>query len=114
MTEEQINIAIAESQGISDCIVRNQEHVNVEGREVCFWEELGGYKDGKYYRIPDYANDLNAMREALVSQGDPQFIEEFEHCLIHEVMGGCGWLTLSTAREQAEAYLRTIGRFEDE
>jgi hypothetical protein len=63
MSPEKQRIAIAEAQGISDCIVREQEHVNIEGREVCFWEELGGYKDGKYYRIPDYTNDLNAMHE---------------------------------------------------
>ena len=127
MTEEQMNIAIAESQGISDCIVREQEHVNVEGREVTYWEELGGYKDGKYHRIPDYANDLNAMHELEKSIKEPasyagwlEAVTESEIAVGSlDPQGQISYRSLfrtahASARQRAEAYLRTIGRFEDE
>jgi hypothetical protein len=84
MTNEQINIAIA---------------------EACGWER-------EFYDIldiPDYCNDLNAMHEAeevlklgLRNTYDAELglIAKRDHCFIWE----------TTARQRAEAFLRTFNR----
>lgn len=99
MTDEQINIAIA---------------------EACGWwgniKLIDGIPFGRppkitseYIELPDYCNDLNAMHEAekvltadqwhrydaIMPLRDPQKI----HC---------------TARQRAEAFLRTIGKWREE
>ena len=115
MTDEQINIAIAEACGF------HQEEPWSDGREC--W----GHKDYPphvgFEQIPDYCNDLNAMHEAekLISgktkEGDYWF-------LLRELLdfpdAESDWDTLyffdaihATARQRAEAFLKTINKWED-
>jgi hypothetical protein len=111
MTEEQMNIAIAESRGWTDMPIIN----------------------GKYGQtdLPDYTNDLNAMHELEKSIKEPasyagwlEAVTESEIAVgsldPREIEGrviryrSLFWTAHATARQRAEAYLRTIGRFEDE
>ncbi len=101
MTNEQINIAIA---------------------EACGWEkEFYDYAD-----IADYCNDLNAMHEAEKLVKEEQIVPYIS--ALHEVVLGCPnsydeepsfWhndvfdLCYTTARQRAEAFLRTMGKWEE-
>jgi hypothetical protein len=101
MTNEQINIAIAEACGWEQ----------VEGEE-CFFDN--GIEQIYIENIPDYCNDLNAMHEAEKS--------------LNPSLAGCYGRTLTsiawqseqpvfapmtaTARQRAEAFLRTINKWE--
>lgn len=61
-----------------------------------------------YNRGLNYCNDLNAMQEAITLLDSDQFAD-FIWALMslsHEPM-------LSTARQRAEAFLRTIGKWEE-
>lgn len=104
MTNEQINIAIAKACGWdSDDIAR--------GYTLCQFSE----------NVPDYRNDLNAMHEAekVLTYEEAQ---QFEG----ELRGICGSENLhkehplpfefsvahATASQRAEAFLRTIGKWE--
>ena len=89
MSEEQINIAIAE--------VCNKVIVD---------------KWGEKYPIPDFCNDLNAMHEAekrLLSGYWMRYCE----CL-NCLLGKSVYASVhATARDRAEAFLKTIGKWED-
>ena len=86
--------------------------------EACGWKP---HADGVgFYRgfhplikggepAPDYLNDLNAMHEAekvLTPQQKERYCTELLYT--HSAM-----LVFSTAAQRAEAFLRTIGRWED-
>ena len=104
MTNEQINIAIAKACGWdSDDIAR--------GYTLCQFSE----------NVPDYCNDLNAMHEA-----EKVFTYEEAQQFEGELCGICGSENLhkeyplpfefsvahATASQRAEAFLRTIGKWE--
>ena len=104
MTDEQINIAIAEACGF------HQEEPWSDGREC--W----GHKDYPphvgFEQIPDYCNDLNAMHEAE---------KIFDHALycryINELcditIKGNNSMYMATAVQRAEAFLKTIDKWKD-
>jgi hypothetical protein len=101
MTNEQINIAIAEACGWK-------------------WTGSGPNKDAHWRRnkndktfkrtheLPDYCNDLNAMHEAekvlSYDQFDDYYIELAKRMVrpFH-----------ATAAQRAEAFIRTIGKWEE-
>ena len=88
MTNEQINVAIANA-----CGVFNQP----------------------FPRIPDCCNDLNAMHEAEGTLTKQQQ-EEYDYQLseITAPITGERWSLLhANARQRAEAFLRTIGKWEE-
>ena len=104
MTNEQINIAIAKACGWdSDDIAR--------GYTLCQFSE----------NVPDYCNDLNAMHEA-----EKVFTYEEAQQFEGELCGICGSENLhkeyplpfefsvahATASQRAEAFLKTIGKWE--
>jgi len=117
MTDDQIRIAIAES---------------------CGWRLVEGYyKDGSVagkswvrpdgigMPLPDYPNDLNAMHEAEAAL-KPELFTIYDDRLGAAVYGDCGlilpstgdpykklnrWKFHATARQRAEAYLKTIGKW---
>ena len=63
--------------------------------------------------IPDYLNDLNAMHEVEKTLTDKAH-EEFRLNL-YEMLGDDSRLIVSaTAAQRAEAFLRTIGKWEEE
>jgi hypothetical protein len=116
MTNHQINIAIAEECGWTDC-----EHVEALG--LCKGKHenvLPQYFFG-YSQLPDYCNDLNAMHEAemtlpLVPLGRGRkhwdnSRAEFRSYL-RLISDYCGSIH-ATARQRAEAFLRTIGKWEE-
>jgi hypothetical protein len=110
MTKEQINIAIAEACGF------HQEEPWSDGREC--W----GHKDYPLHvgfeKIPDYCNDLNAMHEAenhLPSdKKEDYWYQLYENCrrsVFSRVEDNYKMLH-ATASQRAEAFLKTIGRWE--
>jgi len=86
MSEEQINIAIA---------------------EACGW----AHPSVQPYAFPDYCNDLNAMHEAEKTLTRDQ-IEVFCDQLLPK-NHGIWWGIHTTARQRAEAFLKTIGKWKD-
>jgi hypothetical protein len=106
MTNEQINIAIAEACGWE----------KVEGEE-CFFDN--GIEQIYIENIPDYCNDLNAMHEAEKVLNDEQW-PEYREELRNVVLGGIRMVSQwckadlhATARQRAEAFLKTLGKWEE-
>lgn len=100
MTNEQINAAIA---------------------EVCGWTEIGScdcgfkisgmppYRSAHKKHIPDYCADLNEMHDAeKACRVDRNWIYLNELDLVCRVDA-----VYATARERAEALLRTLGKWEE-
>ena len=101
MTDEQINIAIA---------------------EMCGWvEDAADVLGPEDY--PDYCNDLNAMHEA--ERCIPHiphhlcwaYAAELSEIVERETRLSVFWLDqqpeCATARQRAEAFLRTLGKWEE-
>lgn len=101
MTDEQINIAIAESLGWESCGMASSG-------------KLMGYKTEEWEQLPNYTADLNACHE-------------FEKTVMlnsHTRLNYLSWLgwendyastvfacVHATARQRCEAYLRTLGKW---
>jgi hypothetical protein len=110
MTNEQINIAIA---------------------EACGWTEIDGLSAkglmGKppeklcsFAYLPNYCNDLNAMHEAERSLNSQQVqyytlnllrVTNNDGAKFHGTLG-CFAHVRATAAQRAEAFLRTLGKWE--
>jgi hypothetical protein len=112
MTDEQINIAIAEACGYKNVTIGVTEgtiRVVVGYKHHTFDEE-----------IPDYCNDLNAMHEAEATL-DFEQAELFEDELCDVTFKNnkrlenplpCRFSVChATARQRAEAFIRTLGIF---
>ena len=93
------------------------EQQRVAIAEACGWKPdkrgLGWLSPHGYYASePDYLNDLNAMHEAENTLTDKAH-EEFRLNL-YEVLGDDSRLIVSsTAAQRAEAFLLTIGKWEE-
>jgi len=92
MSEQEINEAIAEACG---------RERNPDGG----WYPDNGLRVGTQ-AIPDYCGDLNAMHEAEKVLDETQ-AEDYE-----ELLGEYGFH--STSSQRAEAFLRTLGKWEEE
>ena len=94
MTNQQINIAIAEHCGF-----------NLEEYRM----EEGGINVAA---IPDYCNDLNAMHKAenLIDKDDLHFV--YSYNLYNTVVPMDHQPFRATARQRAESFLKTIGKWE--
>jgi hypothetical protein len=129
MTNEQINIAIAEACGWFNCILPSQDEYHlmtdlVLGRAMGkpIGRNFSLHKDGSHYPLPNYCNDLNAMHEAVrevftgshmqldysitlifvIKKSSPickRFFSDFD-------------LATATARLHAETFLRILGKWE--
>lgn len=111
----------------------NTEKQRIAIAEACGWEkqareEIWWNKNKCRYAIldelPDYLSDLNAMHEAeeTLSENKQEYFESFlqgiansginaEEAETHDFY----WSVIhATAEERAEAFLKTIGRWEDE
>jgi hypothetical protein len=63
--------------------------------------------------LPDYLNDLNAMHEVEESLGGSTDYKWSGYCThLLDVCGEMGSRIHATAAQRAEAYLRTIGKWE--
>jgi hypothetical protein len=98
MTKEQINIAIAEACGWK--YVNNENHAP----DGSFWWS-------KELEIPDYCNDLNAMHEA-EKVFDTALYCRYINELCDLTIKGNNSMYMATARQRAEAFLRTINKWE--
>ena len=108
MTDQQINAAIAEACG---------------WKAVCVDGDSGFYKgfdNGAELRpdLPDYCGDLNAMHSAEKVMPDESWLEYTN--MVRKIFGpmrsvpawGKSYLHL-TARQRAEAFLRTLEKWEE-
>ena len=101
MTQEQQRIAIAEACGWR------------QSRSP-MWDRWWHQKGKKTYRqfVPDYLNDLNAMHEAekaldiVAERGDYWEYLSF-------ITGGEVEMIYATASQRAEAFLRTLDKWEE-
>lgn len=103
MTSEQINIAIAEACGI---ISKDQ------------WGSLYRTLHGIVRDCPDYCNDLHAIREAVMTLPENKQVLYGAHLAWacgHTDKGSVGlWkISTATARQRAEAFLRTLNLWKD-
>lgn len=103
----------------------NDEEINTAIAEVCGWKEVEPWLNGNRcfelnqsvcgYRIedlPDYCNCLNAMHKAeKIFKGGMRntydanliIISERDYCFVWEM----------SARQRAEAFLKTVGKWEE-
>jgi hypothetical protein len=100
MTNEQMNIAIAETCGWKNYGLgwghsSLPPQANVYGR-----------------KLPDYCNDLNAMHEAekVLWNRNDWSASKYEERLTKATTS---WAWHATAAQRAEAFLKTIGKWED-
>jgi hypothetical protein len=120
MSDEQINIAIAEACGYE--WVSNGWGCRFLGSptERSFGPDTQSpLCEDAYDSVPNYCNDLNAMHEAEKVLNDEQWLEYREE-LRNVVLGGIRMVSQwckadlhATARQRAEAFLKTIGKWED-
>lgn len=104
MTDDEIRIAIAEACGLTEY-------------DDC--PRYGFDSKGKACHIPDYLNDLNAMAKAVETLGIDG--EDYAHSLWMLVAANRPYnarkamlvLAEATARQRAEAFLRTIGKWRE-
>ncbi len=108
MTSIEINIAIAEACGWTDISQYTQA---VDG-----WY---GYEpeNGPHSQVPNYCNDLNAMHEAEMTLTADQFEQYrwilWDICKQFRVKDWYRCYLSSTARQRAEAFLKTLGKWEE-
>lgn len=102
MNKTKQKIAIAEACGLSD--------IGKIGEQLMH----GG--TGIFLDVPDYLNDLNAMHEAEFTRIIGNDEHEFNYrCALDKIMGhDRSIIHFATASQRAEAFLRTIGKWEDE
>lgn len=106
MTDEQINRAIAEASGWTDI------HDSGPWHNHKLWgypPERPGQGGNAYKYMPDYCNDLNAMHEAEKRLDDN---EDYYFALLC-ALGNWPKAIQATARQRAEAFLRTLGKWEE-
>jgi hypothetical protein len=98
MSEQQINAAIAEACGKvwkSDNVV------------------LYRVDDEYSQNPPDYCNDLNLMHEAEKILTDEDYFNYCRHFLPDAQNAVISQGRTATARQRAEAFLRTLGKWEE-
>jgi len=118
MTNEQINIAIAEARGIVGPFENRWiKEYEMEGGDAY---GLTGFEKDELVFVADYCNDLNAIHEAEGSLNSQQ-VQDYALNLLRVTNNDCtkfhGTLGCfahihATARQRAEAFLRTLGKWE--
>lgn len=102
MTDEQINAAIAKELGWTQV-----EAIHRSGRAPS-----ATYVGREF--IPNYCTDLNAMHEALMTLKDYSVRKYYTQMLEAVVDEPLRFYAIaSTARQRAEAFLRTLGKWEE-
>jgi hypothetical protein len=114
MSPEAQRIAIAEACGWTDISFEEGEDVDFDARSVCPWAGMRGMCPVRKERrfLPSYLNDLNAMHEA------EKELTDTEHSTFRIVLMDLANLDFrcqvsASAAQRAEAFLRTIGRWQD-
>lgn len=99
MTDEQINEAIAEACGLKK-----------PSRKVKLNDK--GFFVTQHAKLPDYCNDLNAMHEAEKTLSETNMFV-MAHYIERFVSRHGQHYFHATARQRAEAFLRTVGKWEE-
>lgn len=116
MNEEQINLAIAEVRGWRN--IRGQDDIDAVGNVMAgVWWFGKPPHGGDDTLLPDHCNDLNAMHEVEETLDDQQYTAFSDYlydaeCQRQKDTKKWRWLS-ATARQRAEAFLRTIGKWEE-
>lgn len=113
MTNEEINIAIAESLGWTKIVVNEIRIVGAPPKCPPPYDEYG-------LLVPNYAADLNACHEIEKTLDEmlAVHIRGVGVCtkaeIYYDMLGGlCDQPVRATARQRCEAYLRTIGKWKE-
>jgi hypothetical protein len=116
MNSDKQRIAIAEACGWKD--VRGVTHLGIppEGGRLFPYPEYHqeDWRLKPFRGIPDYLNDLNAMHEAeKMLKGNTQWYK-YEETLEAIIRADTAhWPIHATAAYRAEAFLKTIGKWEE-
>lgn len=118
MDAQKQRIAIAEACGWKECRKTGSYPGQIQGMPPTTDNQRPApspHSDDKrsWYWIPDYLSDLNAMHEAEKALTDDQFFDYLDRLTITAGKALRG-LSCATAAQRAEAFLRTIGKWEDE
>lgn len=111
MTPEAQQIAIAKACGW-------KQRTALGPFRVIQWIECVGEHELEHFNCPDYLNDLNAMHEAEKTLIFSQRLKYYEQ-LRNGTANPSGWrlsdieLVRCSAGERAEAFLRTLGLWEE-
>lgn len=121
MTQEKHRVAIATACGWTD--IRRQ-NLYAGDRDLYGNKLKGGEKHR--HRLPDYLGDLNAMQEVKKVLWDKGLMLEFVNQLVGITCSAMGFLydkvtandhlifiANATAEQESEAFLRTLGLWED-
>jgi hypothetical protein len=121
MTNEEINIAIAEACGWTDCVLVESIKLSKGFPPPNNPPSYGTYENGMA-QLPNYCNDLNAMHEAVIEIfQDASMQLDYSRTLIFvikKLSPICKRffsdfdLANATARQRAEAFLKTLGKWE--
>jgi len=119
MTNEQINIAIAEACGWR---IAKKVSPKIKEDATDYWIRPNGY-EWQEESLPDYCNDLNAMHEAVREVfTDSNMQLDYSRTLIFVIKKSSPIckrffsdfdLATATARLHAETFLRILGKWED-
>jgi hypothetical protein len=129
MNTDKQRIAIAQACGWKDIKDTNHEDVDIESRSIVYWSGLTGVPPEFIHyenriKIPDYLNDLNAMHEAEKTL-TPEYQPAKGESQWSDYLGWLGFCgenktrevyecVTASAAQRAEAFLRTIGKWEDD
>jgi hypothetical protein len=108
MTDEEINKAIAEACGF---VCLREFQVDKDGAKFGFWEYPPTWTGPK--KQPwclDFCNDLNAMHEAEQALNTDELFEQY-YLTLYETTRSTRWPVRAKARQRAEAFLRTLGKW---
>jgi hypothetical protein len=114
MTNEQINIAIAEARGIVGPFENRWiKEVEMEGGLTGYesYGLTGFYRKNELVFVADSCNCLNAMHEAEKVLNDEQKERYFFNLMC--LYGNWPKAIQATATERAEAFLKTLGKWEE-
>jgi hypothetical protein len=108
MTDEQINAAIAKACGWTE--FRDNVTAKAPGEQL-----------NRVFFIPDYCNNLNAMHEAEQHLWRKDWFMRYDYVdELGKLQNPHNWQRMeasdmldATARQRAEAFLKTLGKWED-
>jgi hypothetical protein len=118
MTNEQINIAIAEVRGWTDCVFVESLKLTKGLPPPNNPPIYGAYENGMA-QLPNYCKDLNAMHEA--EKGLPENRKTRFAFMLAQVLDTSPTVDLNdqflnihaTAIQRAKAFLKTLGKWEE-
>jgi hypothetical protein len=109
MNKVKQRIAIAEAREWTDC-----EYIESLGLCKGKHENSRVQYDSGHSSLPDYLNDLNAMHDAEIDYIIPNGLwDDYVDWLKKIMRDGSRFWGQATAAQRAEAFLRTIGKWEE-